>query len=204
MIYTYQSIEKIGISEFKDRGSKFIGHVLFCESEAEAKNYIQNLRTEHTGACHVCFAWRFGVEQFTDRYSDDGEPNNSAGKPIFGQIIAHEVTNVLVAVVRYYGGTNLGVGGLINAYKTASKLAFEQATIKEFVLTVSFRTSLNYEILGSVMAVLNKWNVNIQYQGYENEQPYVDFETTLEIAEKIQHELAAIHGTNTKKIREDN
>ncbi len=126
---------------YKERGSKFYGFAIPCSSEDEAKVHLNKLRKEHHLAVHVCYAFRFGSDKKIYRSSDDGEPSNSAGPPILGQIQSFDLTNVLVAVVRYYGGTNLGVGGLINAYRTAAKLAIENVEIiedeykKEFMST---------------------------------------------------------------------
>jgi uncharacterized YigZ family protein len=137
--------------------------------------HIDRLRKEHHQACHVCFAWRFGAKDYSDRFSDDGEPNNSAGKPIFGQILSFELTNVLIAVVRYYGGTNLGVGGLITAYKTAAKEALEAAELKTRYILAHYTIKHDYQDTGNVMGVLNKIKVQITNQGFENNQPTIDF-----------------------------
>lgn len=171
----YQTISEISEGFYKEKGSKFLAFAIPCNSITAAKEHIENFRKEHHNACHVCFAWRFGTESYSDRYSDDGEPNNSAGKPIFGQIISYEVTNVLVAVVRYYGGTNLGVGGLITAYKTAAKAAFEKATIRTKYITTSFELTHNYEDTGVVMSTLNKLGANITGQEFENNRPNIQF-----------------------------
>ena len=127
----FNTISSPGKGIYKEKGSKFIGEIFPCRNEKEAKIIIDGLRKEHPNAVHVCFAWRFGVKDYSDRYSDDGEPNNSAGKPIFGQIINSELTNILITVTRYYGGTNLGVGGLITAYKMAASEAISSTKIIE-------------------------------------------------------------------------
>ena len=98
----YLTLEEISEGFYKEKGSKFLAFAQPCHSKAEAKIYLDDFRKSHPNACNVCFAWRFGTYQYEDRYSDDSEPNNSAGKPIFGQLIAANVTNVLIAVVRYY------------------------------------------------------------------------------------------------------
>lgn len=146
-----------------------------CNQKDEAKEVIDRLRKENPGACHVCFAWRFGSNTFEDRYSDDGEPNNSAGKPIFGQILSFELTNVLVAVVRYYGGTNLGVGGLVTAYKTAAKDALENAKICRKYIPAYFAVTYDYKDTGILMALLHKLGVEITHQGFEENNPSIHF-----------------------------
>lgn len=146
-----------------------MGFAYPISTEDEAKHHIQNLRDLHPKAVHVCFAWRIGIHNYSDRYSDDGEPNNSAGKPIFGQILAYELTNVCVAVVRYYGGTKLGVGGLINAYKTAAKECFESARIIEKFEEQLISITFHPEHTGELMSRLNKLGANIEHHGFEND-----------------------------------
>lgn len=136
-------------------------------SSLEAKEKIEELRIAHPKAVHVCFAWRFGVDNFEDRYSDDGEPNNSAGKPIFGQILSYEVTNILIAVVRYYGGTKLGVGGLINAYKTTAKDALDKATITECFEQITAQIKFDPANTGHLMSLINQLSIEIKSHGFE-------------------------------------
>ncbi len=171
----YLTIDAVSEGFYKEKGSKFLAFAIPCTNKADAKAHIDRLRKEHHQACHVCFAWRFGAEQYQDRFSDDGEPNNSAGKPIFGQILSFEVTNTLIAVVRYYGGTNLGVGGLITAYKTAAKEALEQAELKTRYIIANFIITHEYQDTGNVMSVLNKIKAQITNQGFENNQPTIHF-----------------------------
>ncbi len=169
----YLTIDTVSEGFYKEKGSKFLAFAIPCTNKADAKTHIDRLRKEHHQACHVCFAWRFGAEQYQDRFSDDGEPNNSAGKPIFGQILSFEVTNTLIAVVRYYGGTNLGVGGLITAYKTAAKEALEQAQLKTRYIVANFIITHEYQDTGNVMSALNKIKAQITNQGFENNQPTI-------------------------------
>lgn len=171
----YLIIDQISEGFYKEKGSKFLAFAIPCTNKSDAKNHIERFRKEHHQACHVCFAWRFGAENYSDRYSDDGEPNNSAGKPIFGQILSFEVTNLLIAVVRYYGGTNLGVGGLITAYKTAAKEALLQANLKTRFISAHFLITHDYKDTGSVMSVLNKIKAQIVNQGFENNHPTISF-----------------------------
>ena len=124
---TYFTVKRRSEGTYKEKGSKFIGIAVPCWNEDEAKNYLSEWRKEHHQARHLCYAYRFGLSGDIYRANDDGEPNNSAGAPILGQIQSFELSNVLIGVVRYYGGTKLGVGGLINAYRTAAKEAIEAA-----------------------------------------------------------------------------
>lgn len=151
----------------------------------EAKKHISNLRSLHPKAVHVCFAWRVGIGKFEDRYSDDGEPNNSAGKPIFGQILAAEVTNVLIAVVRYYGGTNLGVGGLVSAYKAAAKDAMQKAEIVEKLEAVRYRINFDPQNTKNLMSLLRQMKVDIITHGFEGVLHSVEVEIPKSAHEEI-------------------
>ena len=127
---TYKTI--ITASEevlFKDRNSKFFGYAFPVTTEEEIREHLEQLKKKHHSARHGCYAWQLGKEDLHYRANDDGEPSNSAGMPIYGQIQSFEVTNILIVVVRYFGGVKLGVGGLINAYKTAAQMALEVAQI---------------------------------------------------------------------------
>ena len=116
---------------FKDKNSKFFGYAYPVTTEDEVKNQLAILKKQHHSARHWCYAYQIGTEIIVYRANDDGEPNNSAGQPIYGQIQSFEITNILIVVVRYFGGVKLGVGGLINAYRTAAQLALENAKIIE-------------------------------------------------------------------------
>ncbi|HEU4633284.1 MAG TPA: YigZ family protein, partial [Flavisolibacter sp.] len=121
----YNTIEKPSSAEFKDRGSRFLAYAFPIQSVDDFKKRLKNLKEEHPKAAHHCFAYRTGTDGNTFRAGDDGEPSGSAGKPILGQIDSKELTNIGVVVVRYFGGTLLGVPGLINAYKTVTSLALQ-------------------------------------------------------------------------------
>ena len=125
----FRTIAKSSEGVYKEKGSKFYGYAIPVQSVQEVKEHLDYLRKENHGCVHVCFAYCLGSKKEDYRYSDDGEPSNSAGAPIYGQIKSFDLTNILIAVVRFYGGTKLGVGGLINAYRTAAKEAIENATI---------------------------------------------------------------------------
>lgn len=177
---SYRIVKEITTGEYKDRGSKFLSYVFPCETIEAAKIKLEQLRKENPNAVHVCFAWRLGKTKFEERYSDDGEPSNSAGKPIFGQIVAHDLTNVLIAVVRYYGGTNLGVGGLINAYRTASQIALEKSAIEEVLVSALFELIYPFEETGNVMNLLQKNNVKIVAQKFDSNGPTIQFKISVD------------------------
>ena len=154
----FKTVKKVGEGLYKEKGSKFLGFAFPCSSEEEAKNKLINLRKEHHLAVHFCYAFRFGADKKVFRASDDGEPSNSAGPPILGQIKSFDLTNVLVAVVRYYGGTNLGVGGLINAYRTAAKEAIENSEIIADEERVEIQIYFSFEFLPQVMKLIKSHN----------------------------------------------
>jgi uncharacterized YigZ family protein len=160
----FNTVKTLGESLIKEKGSKFLGFAFPCSSEEEAKNKLIQLRKDHHLAVHVCYAFRFGSDKKQFRASDDGEPSNSAGPPILGQIQSFDLTNVLVAVVRYYGGTNLGVGGLINAYRTAAKEAIENTEIINDEERLKIQVSFSYEHLPFVMKFLKSQNCTITEQ----------------------------------------
>lgn len=148
-------------SLYKEKGSKFIGYAIPVTDEAQVKEHLDRLAGMHHQSRHVCYAYRLGADLETYRINDDGEPSGSAGQPIFGQIRSFELTNVLVAVVRYFGGTKLGVGGLIQAYKTAANDALEQAKIIKEYIPVVFTAKFEYARMGDVMGTVEKYNWNV-------------------------------------------
>ena len=164
-IDTYKTINKTSEeSLFKDRGSKFIGQAHPVSSENEIEQILLQLKTNHNKASHVCYAWQLGKNYEQYRANDDGEPNNSAGMPIYGQIQSFDVTEILVTVIRYYGGTNLGVGGLIQAYKTAAQLTLESTKIKIKVITQSLNIQFEYPLLHTVMRIIKEEQLDIVKQ----------------------------------------
>ena len=147
--YTIASASKETLH--KDRGSKFYGYAFPVSTEQDIKVCIENLKKHHHTARHFCYAWQLGESYQKYRANDDGEPNNSAGMPIYGQLQAFKLTNTLVVSVRYFGGTKLGVGGLIQAYKTSAKLTLEIATIQEKTIDILFVLFFEYSEMSSVM-----------------------------------------------------
>lgn len=162
----YRTIESISEGFYKEKGSKFFAFAFPCKTELDAKTIICDLRKKHHQAVHVCSAFRFGSDKKISRSSDDGEPSNSAGPPILGQIQSFDLTNVLVAVVRYYGGTNLGVGGLINAYRTAAKEALSVATIIEKEDDQLIELHFDYATVPDVMAWIKQFQLTIMLQDF--------------------------------------
>jgi uncharacterized YigZ family protein len=168
-VASYQTIKALSEGFYKEKGSKFLAFAVPVQSEEEVKAFIAQKRKEHHLAVHVCSAFRLGADKKLYRASDDGEPSNSAGPPILGQIQAFDLTNILIAVVRYYGGTNLGVGGLISAYRTAAKEALEAAQIVKKEEEIQFSIQFPYDKLYLVMDLLKKANVEIVQQSLDSE-----------------------------------
>jgi len=152
----YQTIEKESVAEFKDRGSRFLAYAFPISSTDDFKKRLKELKEEHTKAVHHCFAYRIGTDGNNFRSSDDGEPSGSAGRPILGQIDSKELVNVAVIVVRYFGGTLLGVPGLINAYKTAASFALQLNPIIKKPVLINYRLQFDYTILNDVMRIIKK------------------------------------------------
>ena len=158
----YKTIKKSSTEViFKDRGSKFLGYAFPINSEEDVSPIITILKEKHHKARHWCYAWRLGVDNNLFRANDDGEPNNSAGQPIYGQILSFELTNVLIVVVRYFGGTKLGVGGLINAYKTSAKMALDTSNIIEETIDEHFALNFDYVNMNKVMRLIKEKNINL-------------------------------------------
>lgn len=148
---------------FKEKHSKFFGYAFPVSTEEDAKEHLEDLMKIHHQARHWCYAWQIGKEedQRQFRVNDDGEPSNSAGMPIYGQLQSFDVTNILVVVVRYFGGTKLGVGGLIQAYKTAAQMALESGRIEERTIDKNFEIKFDYPEMNIVMRMIREHNLNI-------------------------------------------
>ena len=190
-LYTYKTLTNLSEGLYKEKGSKFIGYATTCYNEYEAKEFLNTWKKENHQARHLCYAYRFGVTNFTTRANDDGEPSNSAGTPILGQIQSFELTNVLIGVVRYFGGTKLGVGGLITAYKSAAKEAIENGIIIEKELQTTVEILFPYEKLPNIMSLLKNIEVQIKTQDF-------NLDCRLEIQFPKSKELTLFN--NLKKI----
>ena len=152
---------------FKEKNSKFFGYAYPVSNEDEVKLILEDLRKQHHSARHWCYAFQLGTNKIHYRANDDGEPNNSAGMPIYGQIQSFEVTNVLVVVVRYFGGVKLGVGGLISAYRTSAQMALEASDIVERTIDVHYKIKFGYQNMNKVMRVIKEKNLDIVSQKME-------------------------------------
>jgi uncharacterized YigZ family protein len=158
---------------FKEKGSKFFGYAFPVLYEDDVKGCLEVLKKKHHSARHFCYAYQIGVEHTQYRANDDGEPNNSAGLPIYGQIQSFEVTNVLVVSVRYFGGTKLGVGGLISAYKKSAQFALAASEIIKKTINVQFKLTFNYDLMNPVMRIVKEKQIDIVHQKLEMDCQYV-------------------------------
>ena len=174
----YQSIATTSQGLYKEKGSKFLSFAFPVTNEAEIKLIQKDLRKKYYDARHHVFAWRLGVDEDKYRASDDGEPANSSGMPVLGQIRSHELSDILIVVVRYFGGTKLGVPGLINAYKTAAKEAIENNTFITKTITRCYRISFAYEQMNNVMRKLKEFKI-------EQQNPIFETTCTIDIYMKL-------------------
>lgn len=196
----YRTIKRNSPEEiFKDRGSKFLGYAFPITSEEEVLPFIAVLKEKHHKARHWCYAWRLGVGNNNFRANDDGEPNNSAGQPIYGQILSYELTNILIVVVRYFGGTKLGVGGLINAYKTAAKLSLESSEIIEKTIDEYFELNFEYVNMNKVMRLIKEKKINLLKQDMQMDCNFV-ISIRKKEAKKIKKSFEDLRCVNIKNI----
>jgi len=169
---------------YKEKNSKFFGYVYPVTTEEEIKNYLEILRKQHHGAVHFCYAFQLGTDKIYFRANDDGEPSNSAGMPIYGQIQSFELTNVLVVIVRFFGGVKLGVGGLISAYRTAAQMAIVNSEIIEKTIDIHFKINFDYKNMNKVMRVIKEKNLEIISQ-IMTENCQIEFRTRKKNAAKL-------------------
>lgn len=160
-IHFYHTIVQPGIAEFKDRGSKFIAYAFPIENTEDFKQALEQVKKEHPKATHHCFGYRLGLDGNNYRVSDDGEPSGTAGKPILGQIDSKKVTNTLVIVVRYFGGTQLGVPGLINAYKTATSLVLQVTQTIQKQVEIPYKLHFDYTNMNDVLMIVKQCGATV-------------------------------------------
>jgi uncharacterized YigZ family protein len=199
MFDQFNTISAASEGFYKEKGSKFIGYAYPITSEEEVKPIIDQLKKDHNQARHWCFAYRLSPDGSNYRANDDGEPSNSAGAPILGQLQSFEVTNCLIVVVRYFGGTKLGVGGLITAYKTAAQLALEEATIVEAFVNQYFLFTFSYDQTSDVNRFISEHNAKIINQTF-------DMNCTMEVgirltfADQFYEQAKQLFGITVEKL----
>jgi uncharacterized YigZ family protein len=182
MVDSFQSIVAPSTGLFTDRGSKFLAFAWPVSNEDQIKEYQDTLRKEHFKARHHCYAWRLGTDGNQFRANDDGEPSGTGGKPILGQIDSHQLTDVLVVVVRYFGGTLLGTSGLIQAYKAAAHEALAQAQVVTHFLHVSFRINMPYTLLPKFTELARKTEAQI------TEEDWLEQHCSLVLGVRLSHQ----------------
>ena len=184
---------------FKEKNSKFFGYSFPVTTEEEIKSHLEKLRKQHFGAGHFCYAFQLGTEAIYFRANDDGEPSNSAGMPIYGQIQSFGLTNVLVVVVRFFGGVKLGVGGLISAYKTAAQMALEESEIIEKTIDVHFRIFFDYKNINKVMRIIKEKKLEIISQQMQ-EDCQIEISIRKKNADTIYDIISNLFEVEIKKI----
>jgi len=162
----YKTIRDRSEGTYKEKGSKFLAFAYPVFSENEIKEHFAELKKEFYDARHHCYAWKLGIDGNKYRANDDGEPSGTAGKPIYGQLLSHELTNILIVVVRYFGGTKLGTSGLIHAYKTAAKDAIENTSIVELTVNDTIEVKFDYGVMNEVMRIIKDENPEIITQDF--------------------------------------
>lgn len=196
---TYNTISKSAEGEYKDRGSKFLAFAFPVVSEQLAKNTVSDIRKKYHDARHHCFAYKIGVTNPVHRTFDDGEPSGTAGKPIYGQILSFDVTNILIVVVRYFGGKLLGTGGLIQAYRCAAESAMNHAVIIEKTIDDVCEMHFGYESQNDVNKVLNACDSRI-VKKYFDEKCHLTVHIRRSQSEEFIGRISAIKDISLKLI----
>lgn len=178
---------------FKEKHSKFFGYAYPIESEDDVKPILENLRKQHVGAVHFCYAWQLGTVNPRHRANDDGEPSHTAGTPIYGQIQSFGLTNVLVVVVRFFGGIKLGVGGLISAYRTAAQMVLEEADIVEKLIKSNLEIRFAYADLNKVMRIIKEKNLELVTQRMELDCN-ITVAVRLKDVQSVKNAFATVYG----------
>jgi len=199
---TYKTIEGSAEGLFKDKGSKFIAYMHPISSEEEVKDILQVIKKEHFSARHHCYAYRLGNFGNVYRANDDGEPSGTAGKPIYGQLLSNDLTNVLIVVVRYFGGTLLGVSGLINAYKNAAADAIQNAVLITRIIEDQFLVTFDYPLQNVVMKIIKDEQLDIV-----NSEFGLDCRLTLNVrlnkGEMVMKKFQSIYGVTIVKLNNE-
>ncbi len=196
---SYKTIQKSSEGLYREKGSRFISFAFPVENKEQAEEMIANIRKKYHDARHHCYAYILKHDRSEYRINDDGEPSNSAGQPILGQIKAHRLTNILVIVVRYFGGTLLGVGGLIRAYKTATANAIDNASIVTGTIREVYQLHFPYDLTNAVMKIVEAPGIKILDQQFD-EQVKLEVGVSRSIAESVVQRLHLIRGLEIKYI----
>jgi uncharacterized YigZ family protein len=196
---TYKELSGNGEGLYKEKGSKFIAHAFSVYSEEDVKEELENMKKRYHDARHHCYAYMIGTEKSVFRANDDGEPSGTAGKPILNQILSKELTNVCVVVIRYFGGTKLGVSGLITAYKTAAREALDNATIVEKTIDKIFALHFDYPMMNEVMRIMKEENLEQHNSKFELDC-YFEIQIRKNDADRIFEKFQNLYGLNIKYL----
>lgn len=199
-IYSYHTIHKASEGLFKDRGSKFLAFAYPVQNEEEVKLHLNQLRKQHAAARHHCYAWRLGPGSNLSRANDDGEPSNSAGKPILTQIQFNELYHVLIVVIRYFGGTLLGVNGLINAYKLAATDALKNSTVTEHFILNEYQVSFEAGDQGMVMRILKENQAKLISNTY-NDKQHITFHVKKQEAQRLEAKFKELYKSQIELLK---
>lgn len=197
---TYKTLQHESQGIYTEKGSKFIAFALPVTTEKEIKGKLAEIKKKYYDARHHCYAYILGPDKAVFRMNDDGEPSSTAGRPIYGQLLSHDITNVLIVVVRYFGGTKLGVPGLINAYRTAAKDAIEANTIIEKTIDETYEIRFDYAAMNPVMQILKHDGIKINGQSYEDRY-ILNFTLRRRDADRILEALRKIPGLKVQFLR---
>jgi len=195
----YKTIEGVSEGVYKEKGSKFIARAYHVENDEEIKEVLLKLRKEFYDARHHCYAWRVDARNEKTRSNDDGEPSGSAGKPILNQIFSFNLYDIIVVVIRYFGGTKLGVSGLINAYKVSTREALENANIVTKEIRDMYQVDFEYPLMNSVMRIIKEDDLTIVEQHFDN-QCSIKLAMRLSTINKSTNRLNKIQGVNVNKL----
>lgn len=199
---SYLSIEATTEAQYTQLRSRFIAYAFPLKTEAEALEQIALLKRKYYDARHHCWAYRLGADGLNMRSNDDGEPSGTAGKPILGQILSNNLSNILVVVVRYFGGIKLGTSGLIEAYRTATQEVIANAQIVEHIIERSFAIRFTYELMGEVMRLAKDSGAHISKQEFL-EDCYLELSLRADEVEALYTRLSKLYGTQLKWLNED-
>ena len=195
-MFSYKTISGPAEGQFREKGSKFLSYAFPVENEGEIRHHLSALRKKYFDATHHCFAWILGAEKKIFKASDDGEPNHSAGDPILGQIRSKDLTNLLLVVVRYYGGTKLGVGGLVAAYKAAAAEAIGNANIVEKKIVKRLRIVFDYHTTPAAMKLIKDFNIRVVSQDFA-ESTTIEIEYNTEVEKKLLEKISLMQKTGS-------
>lgn len=197
---SYFTISQSAEAIYKDKGSKFFAFAFPVNNELDIKEKLLALKKEHPSASHHCYAWRLGADKLAYRANDDGEPSNTAGKPILMQIQAHDLTNILIVVVRYFGGTLLGVGGLIQAYKQAAIDVLQKTERLERFILFSYEAEFDFENMSAMMRILRDVEANVDSAKYE-EKNVVTFSVKKQFSENLEERFKDLYSIKLRFLK---